>query len=610
MDEILKCYQEILDALRDESVCEGLYQKIQNVIQEIFDGIPDNARIAIRGGREYVFPCLCMVNISEKRDICIFNLHEGDQILNYPCRSADKLMEYKPEYVISCNFTYRDEIREELKAYSNSVVIDIYEELELKGFELTAPIHLYLPECPMALNYFYIRYQKEPENEAALRDFLCAALEQKDFVMLRTVYNDFQNRGSIPEFFENTWRKVQQLLKLIQDKIEARSRKDIIIFWTDALPYSDLKNMPALQKMEDAGFFFERTYTSTPYTEATAQAMFCRRHQIDDYPESQGLITRENSALIQYLENHGYDFCWFTSDRIVDAKYCEKEKLYSSNTIIAWHGLERLLSQQKPCFYIFHFAVETHSPVISPNVGYIVPNNKHFTQSEGRFLKTPEMETQRETALRYLDQCLTLYNYLLRNKIHIFLSDHGWDHIGNKRWSEDFLHSYCLAIGEGIPKKRISEIFSYINFDKFIYWILEPEKNPIENALTDKAIFCDLEFYSARLVNQCFKYGMPKAGLAYRGVIYAGYKYVINSIGEEFFYKLEDNNEVRAPSADEALLQEMRTICGTHFADPREYEQFKYALETYKRIYEANPAYSRPLWLAKSVHKQQISCAH
>ena len=35
MDEILKCYQEILDALRDESVCEGLYQKIQNVIIKI-----------------------------------------------------------------------------------------------------------------------------------------------------------------------------------------------------------------------------------------------------------------------------------------------------------------------------------------------------------------------------------------------------------------------------------------------------------------------------------------------------------------------------------------------------------------------------------------------
>ena len=52
---------------------------------------------------------------------------------------------------------------------------------------------------------------------------------------------------------------------------------------------------------------------------------------------------------------------------------------------------------------------------------------------------------------------------------------------------------------------------------------------------------------------------------------------------------------------DEELLQKLRDLCGTHFIDPREYEQFKFALETNKRIYETNPECSRPLWLAKSV---------
>ena len=77
--------------------------------------------------------------------------------------------------------------------------------------------------------------------------------------------------------------------------------------------------------------------------------------------------------------------------------------------------MERWLSSEKPCFYIFHILEESHEPNISPDL-------QAFTDT--RF-KSPLQERQRQTALAYLDQCLALYNEMAGDTVQVFLSDHG-----------------------------------------------------------------------------------------------------------------------------------------------------------------------------------------
>ena len=66
MEEILKYYQELHDSLGSENLCQELAQKIVRIIQEAFDRIPDNARIAIRGAGKHTEELLKELDLSGK----------------------------------------------------------------------------------------------------------------------------------------------------------------------------------------------------------------------------------------------------------------------------------------------------------------------------------------------------------------------------------------------------------------------------------------------------------------------------------------------------------------------------------------------------------------
>ena len=80
-----------------------------------------------------------------------------------------------------------------------------------------------------------------------------------------------------------------------------------MVFWTDAVSYYLLPQMPLMLEKSKHSCFFRRAYTHTPFTHQSLSAIFTKMLPIDDYERAKEPVCRENSPLIQYLEDRDYD---------------------------------------------------------------------------------------------------------------------------------------------------------------------------------------------------------------------------------------------------------------------------------------------------------------
>lgn len=599
MDEVLALYEELHNSLGKNEICKDFCDKITQIIQDAVDSIPSGARIGLRCADRCMKQLIAKVDFTKSNIVGVYDLMRcSGEFEGYPLLPADDLTCASCEYVIFATYTYRSSILRELSAYEGRVM-DIYSLLAEHGIELRGPFNHYQFGMPLVLNYFYLKFI-EAENQASkqreLKNFLQAAVEYKDFALIDEVYRkNGGSRGIYPVLIQ-TWEKVQRLLDVIQSKVQRRKQKDILAYWTDAISWFDLENMPGIQEKANQGCFFERTYTNAPWTRPVLQTIFQKLLPIDGFPATQDTIGFDNSSLLQYLESSGYEFLWVSFPVwAMDSNYqVSGVEKYMSNSLIWWYGLQALLESQKPCFCIFHFLIEGHHPMLAPDL-------VKFDLSRPDLLaKNEQGMEQRRASLAYLDRCLTLYSRVFEGKTQIFFSDHGnyWSNV--EAWSEERLHVYCLVLGKDIPKTRVREFFSYVNFEELLRWLIEPEKNTLDSALQRKIISQDVDYYGESTVNAAinfFQKGYPHSGIAYRCVRTGNCKYVINALGEEFYYTIdEDGAETLAPLKDDALRAELQSKCGTSFIDIRKFEKFRHSRKLYESILRNHPELGKPLW--------------
>ncbi len=602
MGEIFALYQDLHDSLGANEICVEFNAKMLKIIQDAVDNIPSGAKVGLRCADRCMARLIKDIDLTKTNVVGVYDLmRSGDQFAGYPILSADQLTDESCDYVIFATYTYRNAVLQELHAY-NGNIIDIYSLLNKHGIELRGPFNHYQLGTPLLLNYFYLRYWNEHDltlKKTALREFLQAAVEYKDFAFISKVYEDNGGpEGKYPILIE-TWEKIQRLLEAIQTKIKKREQRDIIAFWTDAVSYFDLADMPGVEAKINDGCFFERSYTNSPWTRPVMQAIFQKLLPIDGFPATQDTINGETSPFIQYLESKGYEFRWVSFPVwAIDPKYrIPQVEQYMSNSLIWWYGLQSLLASEKPCFYIFHFFIEGHHPMLSPDL------TKFDLLRPDMYAKDIQALEQRRKALAYLDRCLMLYNRLLGTRTQLFFSDHGafWSNV--VEWAEERFHVYLLILGKSIPRRRIKKLFSYLNFQELVQWLIEPEKNSLDRALTDEAAIQDVDYYGESNVNaeiNFFKKGYPHNGFAFRGIRTGNCKYILNALGEEYYYIInEDGSETLTPLEDDALRTELRSKCGTHFIDIRKYDKFKHSRKLYESILQDHPELGKPLWLTE-----------
>lgn len=597
MDEIFTLYQDLHDFLGSNDICAEFCANIHSILKDAVDAIPSGSRVGIRCADPCAEYLIRTIDFSHTNVIGVFDLQREGSFCGYPLFLAEDLPNMACDYIIFATYTYRTAILQELQSFHGKI-IDVYSLLNEHGIVLRGPISLYRLGHPMVLNYFYLKYMEcrhEDFEEQALRDFLQAAVEYKDFVMIFRVCKE-HGEDKYPMLFQ-VRRKTRRLLTSIKNQIKNRKQEDVIAFWTDSISYFELNLMPEFKDKMESGCFFEQTYTNCPWTHPTMQTIFQKRLPIDSFSDAQNSIKQTNSSLISCLEAKGYEVRWVSFQTwAMDSAYTvPKINEGMSSSIIWWLGLQSLLHSDRPCFYMFHFVVEGHEPMISPDT-------TEFDFSSPDFhLRSAKIRSRRRTTLAYLDQCLTLYNQVLGCKTQIFFSDHGSSYPNVPNWSEERLRTYCLVLGRGIPKMRVSGFFSYVGFEDLVRWILEPQKSDVNTLLSKEIIFQGEDYYAERIVNSTIssiKQGNPHNGIAFRGIRTGNCKYVLNALGEEYYYIInEDGTETETLLEDDALRAELQTKCGTYFIDIRKYSKFKNSKKLYESILRDHPELGKPLWL-------------
>lgn len=600
MNEILALYQKLHDSLGTDEICVEFRSKMLKIIQDAVDNIPSGAKVGLRCADRCMASLIEDIDFGKTNIVGIYDLmRSGELFAGYPILSADQLTDEACDYVIFATYTYRTAILKELREYSGKI-IDIYSLLSEHGIQLRGSFNHYQLGTPLLLNYFYLRYWEAGNfavKETALREFLQAALEYKDFAFISKVYEDAGGPdGKHPVLIE-TWKRTQHLLETIQTKIRERKQPDVIAFWTDAISYFDLADMPGMKAKIDEGCFFERAFTNSPWTRPVMQTIFQKLLPIDGFPATQEPINRESSPLIRYLENKGYEFRWgsFPVWAIDPAYRIPQIKQYMSNSLIWWYGLQSLLASERPCFYILHFFIEGHHPTLSPDLINFDLSRPDLYAKEAQALE------QRRGVLAYLDRCLMLYNRLLGTKTQLFFSDHGGFWSDTAEWSEERLHVYFLILGQAVRRQRVKKFFSFLNFQELVQWLIEPERNSLDCVLMDEAVSQDVDYYGEDTVNATIKYfkrGYPHNGIAFRGIRTGDCKYVLNALGEEYYYIIgEGGEETLTPLEDDALRAELQRKCGASFIDIRKYDKFKHSRKLYESILQDHPELGPPLWL-------------
>lgn len=582
MEEIFNLYRDLRSLFSENDLMVDFCQQIHRILQETIDQIPDGARIAIRPAGEDTRKMLELYDFSKKNVIGIVDRkHFWENYCGYPCYTTDSFPTESCDYVIISSHYYRQEIKDELETL-RIPYIDFYDELEKRGIQLCVPYHLYELYPQLVVNHFYLRYLRSetgPERETALNALLQIAVECKDFAFISSIYQGCGGENGESHLLKTVWRRSKRLLDRIQDKLRERKQKDIVLFWTDSVPYNRLHYFPETMELSKQGIFFQRAYANTPHTNPVLRSMFRNMLAIDDFPQNQEKIDSRNSSLIQFMEHEGYKV------RLVgdSARAMGKEHLIDIGGLFEpcgtkwWKGIVDLLQSPEPCFYIFHF-LESHGP-------FFVPDLKEPVNI-GVATKT-QLEEQIKSAFGYLDRCLLFYHKLLGNKTQIFLGDHGFSSclMTQRRFDDQSMHSYCFVVGENIPQKTVTRFFPYINFEKFVRWIVDSEHLSLDDVCTDEVIIQDTDYYSPDLIDSFIRKGDEKYGVAFRGIINYDCKYAINSLGEEFFYPIQqDGSEKVVPLEDSALRTELRDKAGTDFLDIYQYDKFRFSRKLYDSI--------------------------
>lgn len=584
LDKLQQKYGELHSLLCGYDQEERYIELIHKAMQEIIDGLPKGSKV---GFRPCGAPTTWLIQNFDFSHVNITGIFDKDanhgDSSGIPVYDADSDETRNVDVFIATSFNWHNEIIAEMEK-QHCGVLDIYHELEKKEVCLCASPETYIKGTHTILHDYLMKWKKADvsEKETALKNLLTAACEAKDFYMLNALCEENKEEYF---FCRACQHKYNELYGLIKKLVAEREQKDVIWYWVDAVPYKWKNYFEGLCHLSKEGVHFCQAYTATPFTFQSFRTCFSGVLPLDDCEKCLEKLGYETSDLIQYLINNDYAICRMGARSSMWEEECIQEDFLldmpeaniSCNTIL-WNMLCRLILLDQPAFLIAHLVVETHAPV----------NCAEHEKLENVYL-SEDREAQFAVSAKYVDKRVLWYSDLLRRgrRIQIFMSDHG-EHITQKNsdifWTQQKLHACCFAIGEGIQPRQEDHIFSYTKFIEFIRWLIDPEKYEYEECLTDYAVFQDTDFYSEELINRYIKRGKAEQALAYRGALDGKFKYVINSMGREFFYKIAGEEDVEINREENInAFERLKRLAGTYFPNLLLFERFQYI----SRIYDA-----------------------
>lgn len=379
------------------------------------------------------------------------------------------------------------------------------------------------------------------------------------------------------------------LFSQMREELHKREKKDIIVFWCDALPYSDFKKFDFLEKMENGSLIFENAYTHIPYTHTTSQAMFTGEPFFEGklyrYTETDNMI--RYGKTLELLQKNHYRICE-VGGNYIKKRYHKRpdysiKSMYPPATMELWETLAQLLKDEdEKKFIVCHMDCELHNP-------YWNGESEKLYADPGNFLTDiTEFENQRKESAKYLEKQILYYmNFLGENACKIFMSDHG---IGGPAYSERRLHAFCFVKDNNITKGNFKEYFSYLKFYELLDYILHPTEDNLKKIFSDYVLIQNDHPYSEKYCQDILRRLknnediMQKDWMGFRGIIKNGYKLIRFPKDQEIWFNSEDKEIEPEDIPDQNLVQFMRDTVGNEFPDIYAYKHYEHTKKLYEKL--------------------------
>ena len=428
-----------------------------------------------------------------------------------------------------------------------------------------------------ALEFYFQKMKYEYSTDEQVKKI---ALEKSLFLSI--ILKNFINAEKLllllsdDEIYVEFWKELQVLLGKIKNVIAKRKQKDIVWYWMDALSYEKSDGMPYLKEIMSKSVVFENAFTITPYTLPTLRNIFCKKKQVDDKAYKILSVNEDNSELLQFLSDKGYDFrcisgympC-FEASKVSGNHH----SVFDTSSQIIWDALENMIDNPNPMVILAHILSETHGPYlpIELNDGII-----------------DDMKVRCELGKKEVDEQLAYYDsFLNENTYRIYMSDHGDNQISTK------FHIHWNIYNKNIVPRKVRGLISALDLSRVLENIIEDKD--VENGIVyrDYVELQDFDRYDKHFIGNMIKKRETPDILVfgYRGVVTQKYMYLKYRKGDEWL--AERGNIKYEPSLiglikeadkiiDESILGEMRSKARDFFEDDEIRAKCKYSVYLYK----------------------------
>lgn len=391
----------------------------------------------------------------------------------------------------------------------------------------------------LTLYEFYYQKQRllhcasEEERERIREKLFFLAICMRNFPEAEKILRSLRE-----ERYKRCWDEIGALLDRIRNVLHAGKQRHIIIYWLDALSYTEGQKLEYLREKRTHSWYYHNAYTVTPGTNPTCKSIFCGMRQVDDLgykiryfqdvPQIGQVehLGEQNSPLLRDIAREGYDFSILSRylSRSFEPKYDRDIKSLKETPCseIFWNLAAQLIQSDRPTVYLAHALTELHAPRLSVR-------RANF---ENKYIEETDKEQIEE-----LNAQLAFYDTMLGDAAYrIYMGDHGRfrSNICNS------IHVHFQIYHASWSQRESSSLFCYLDLAKILHCLMEGV--PLEESVWEREYIPiqEVAFYNPQLVKNVVKdQGLDTLPFytAYKGAVTEDYLYIHFKTGDEIFHE-------------------------------------------------------------------------
>lgn len=593
--------QQLEDLMQQYNVNQSGEEYYDIILREVHSVLEENCKnklISIRG---------CGVHTEELLDIMSFPCKieaiydqrfvvEGKYKRDgkgYCALPSEKIIDARTEVIIISSFRHRKTIREELeKMHLGIPIIDIYDELNLRGINLQEAFYYNTQHSYENVLLFLKKYKSAENNELKeqfLRNLIYYSLKIRDFKNTFVYLDTYIEKGyQNSERYRGFRNDLKRFLKSIQERIQSRKERDVIIVWNDQVGYEDVELFPYIRQTAENGVEFCNAFTPVPFTYAAFWGMFEKQYSIDDkiYFASHDKIGAQN-AILHMLREKGYIFRYIgdgPTAECFEEEYGKGYPSYDSSCVRCFDMLGELINADTKVCIMLHGLVETHNPYLSAEL-----ENPKWFEWPYTDVDVKDVKKQIQYSARYWDRQLEFYMGFMSNQsCRIFMSDHGKRYFAEPIYQDLANHILFVIQDNRLVGRLEKQLFTLTNLKEALDYLTDETLNDekYERLFSKTVKMQEVGIFNETAIRYYLTEKKYESFASYRAVRGETDKYVLLSTGKEFYFKLpdEEKNEVEN-LAYQLRINELRERAGSYFIDCDKYES---ELKRFRKKYETH----------------------